>query len=311
MQYFELSLPSGGIVSGRHTLPTLSQDRAHRTPLIVALHGGSYTSQYFDVNSTLSAGPVSSMTGVPFIAIDRPCYKNTSTVLPLPEGVSFFEAWGRCLHCEILPSLWQRFGVPYNCAAVVLLCHSLGSPGGCVAASLHASENHHTYPLSGIILSGFGSDNAFRIRKENQTLCLEDEPKSVSIPLAIKDSTMIPLGTVHPSVYNYSKLLDHPMPIDECRMATKWFPFWRHQWASNIAVPVMIALGERDCVFMPSPDHLRDFAAAFSSSTRVDTSIIPGAPHSLELSFWSRGWYMRCFGFALECVASFERAEAN
>jgi len=40
----------------------------------------------------------------------------------------------------------------------------------------------------------------------------------------------------------------------------------------------------------------------------VEGSLLRGAPHCIELSFWAQGRYARCFGFAMECSASFSAA---
>ena len=51
-----------------------------------------------------------------------------------------------------------------------------------------------------------------------------------------------------------------------------------------------------------SEQHVRNFAAAFKKSPRVESGIVLGAPHSMELSRFGQGWYARAFGFAVECA---------
>jgi hypothetical protein len=65
----------------------------------------------------------------------------------------------------------------------------------------------------------------------------------------------------------------------------------------------MFALVENDPFFEATKQELETCMAAFTSSIRVDGSLINGAPHCMELSYWSQGWYARCFGFAMECSA--------
>lgn len=69
----------------------------------------------------------------------------------------------------------------------------------------------------------------------------------------------------------------------------------------------MFALPEQDCFFEVTTENIRDCMAAFSKSKRVDGSLVQSAPHCMELSYWSQGWYARCFGFAMECSISFGR----
>lgn len=56
---------------------------------------------------------------------------------------------------------------------------------------------------------------------------------------------------------------------------------------------------------MESKEEVDVCLAAFKKSERVEGGLVQKAPHCLELSHWSVGWYARCFGWALECAASF------
>jgi hypothetical protein len=71
----------------------------------------------------------------------------------------------------------------------------------------------------------------------------------------------------------------------------------------------MIGLAERDQLWKGTDEHVKGFASAFSGSPRVDGSVVRGAPHNLEMSYWAQGWYARSFGFAMECAASFAAAD--
>ena len=65
----------------------------------------------------------------------------------------------------------------------------------------------------------------------------------------------------------------------------------------------MYNIGEVDSLWVSTPDAVRDFRNAFTSSPRVEAAMLPMAPHCIDLSRHSRGWLTRCCGFALECVA--------
>ena len=66
----------------------------------------------------------------------------------------------------------------------------------------------------------------------------------------------------------------------------------------------MFALVEDDAFFKATEGEVETCTKAFKKSVRVDGTLMKGAPHCMELSYWSQGWYARCFGFALECSAS-------
>ncbi|KAM5350064.1 hypothetical protein ACJ41O_006569 [Fusarium nematophilum] len=305
METFKLTLIDNTVLSGILNIPTQQRSRPKYCPLVVGLHGGSYTSQYFDATPDYTASQTSSSFSIPFIAIDRPGYKDSTPVMQIPEGSSFPEEWGTRVHKSILPALWAEFGLPNKCSCIVLHCHSLGA---IVAASLHAAASEaSTYPLGGVIVSGFGS-----LLKETggHTAQPNPPPSHIRIPVHVKDSTLLLPGTADEQVYAQSERLDHAIPFDEiASLRTPWLSTWRQRWAANITVPIMITLAERDHYWDATDEHLQDFAASFPRSARIDTSIIRAAPHNLELSYWSAGWYARSFGFAIECAASLALVE--
>ncbi|KAL9635136.1 MAG: hypothetical protein Q9204_002735, partial [Flavoplaca sp. TL-2023a] len=194
MEYFSLRVAENAVITGLRTKVAASAPPIKDTPLIVALHGGSYSAHYYDATPTYSAAPYSAFLRVPFIAINRPAYKD-STALPdaIPEESTFLQEEGRYLHNEILPAVWKAYAADYGALSIVILAHSLSVPMTIIAAALHATalspssneqsqdpeqgdekvmgkeqetkaeqeenakENAKPYPLAGIILSGFGT----------------------------------------------------------------------------------------------------------------------------------------------------------
>ncbi|KAL4981378.1 hypothetical protein BDW68DRAFT_192980 [Aspergillus falconensis] len=112
------------------------------------------------------------------------------------------------------------------------------------------------------------------------TFGMGDKPPSsterlghVLMPLDIKDKVMFRPGTCSPEVLAQSKRLNAATPD-----------------AAHVVVPVMFALVDNDPFFEATRAEIRTCMAAFRNSVR--------------LSYWSQGWYSRCFGFAMECSAS-------
>ncbi|KAF9869753.1 hypothetical protein CkaCkLH20_12796 [Colletotrichum karsti] len=303
MQAFKLDLPENRTVSGLHNIPAPGPTRPKYCPLIVGLHGGSYCSSYFDVDD-YSARHTSTFTGVPFVAIDRPSYEQTTPIGDIPDGSSFQEEWGKTLHQTILPAIWTEFAVPNGCTSIVLHSHSLGTPGACVAAALHAKEISPAYPLAGISFSGFGNGVKY-FRDAIPPPGGDKPPAFFTIPPDAKDAHMFLPGTIDPALKKHTARLNRPVPHEEVAgIASKWLVNWNERYAVKIRVPVNIGLAELDGLWAATDDHLRDFAGAFPASKRVDASLIRGAPHNLELSYWSQGWYARLFGFAMDVATS-------
>ncbi|GKZ78407.1 hypothetical protein AnigIFM56816_001965 [Aspergillus niger] len=302
MQSFTLPLPNNATVAGIHSIPDPNTS-LRRRPLIVALHGGTYDCHYFDGTPDCSASRASIAFGVPFVSIDRPCVGGTSSFLPVPEGSNFNQETGRWLHSYILPALWSKFGGGCNC--IVLLCHSLGVMGGTVAAAMHAQDEKPQYPLGGLIASGMGDKLAPSANSSPPPVYEKVSSDYVSMPADVKDRIMFKPGTCSSEVLAHSDHLNAAMPLVELQQfPTIWLPTWREDWAKHVVAPVMFALVEDDVFFEASEEETRSCTAAFANSVRVDGSLVKGAPHCMELSYWSQGWYARCFGFALECSAS-------
>lgn len=302
MQPFKLTLDNDSALSGLYSIPpNTSPGRPRYCPLIVGIHGASYKSSYFDVTPAYSARLTSQNYGIPFVAIDRPGYGESTSVEPVPEGSTFGEEWGIWLHRYILPRLWKEFGQPNSCTCIVLHCHSLGSNGAIVAAALHAADPEAvTYPLGGVVISGFGS-----LAKDGPAHAEHDPNMThINIPSEIKNLSLLLPGTAEPEIYTHTERLSQPMPMQEVLCLRKsWLPTWRAKWALKVKAPLMIGLAEQDNFWPGTEEHLKDFAGSFTNSRRVDVSLIKGAPHNIELSYWSRGWYARSFGFAMECAA--------
>jgi hypothetical protein len=136
MQDFTLTLANGATLTGLSNLPTQAPATPKYRPLMVGLHGGSYSASYFDVNDKVTASITSNGLGVPWVAPDRPGYRTSTSFNPIPEGSSYCEMFASWLHRYILPVLWEEFGAPQGCTGLVLLCHSLGVTGGVIAAGM-------------------------------------------------------------------------------------------------------------------------------------------------------------------------------
>ena len=157
MESFKVSLSNNAVVTGLASLPSRKNPSSpFPIPLIVAIHGGTFNASYFFADDQHSALPLASALQVPFLAIDRPGYKDSTPFPAVPEDSSYLQEAGKYLHYEILPALWKRYASEVGASCFVLMAHSIGCPGAIVAAALNAESN--LYPLAGLIMSGFGSE---------------------------------------------------------------------------------------------------------------------------------------------------------
>lgn len=305
MQSFKLDLPNNGTVTGAHSLPPPSSSPVQHRPLIIGLHGGCYDHQYFDALPDYSATLASTTFSIPFVSIDRSSYGGTSSILPIPSNSDFTTESANTLHRHILPTLWSEYGVTNGCTCIVLLCHSLGVMVGVASSALHAQDTHAAYPLAGLIASGMGDTQTPSMAGTTPTYSRVDDEHALC-PLELKDKVMFKPGTCAPEMLDQSARLNAIVPVAEMeQFATKYLPTWKAKWAPHVRVPVFYALVEDDPFFVATGEEVERCVRAFTGSVRAEGSLIRDAPHCVELSYWSQGWYARCFGFAMECAASY------
>ncbi|OAP63870.1 hypothetical protein AYL99_03097 [Fonsecaea erecta] len=310
MKPFRLSLPNGAHLSGILSVPTrapTSTATPAYQPLVVGIHGGTYFSKYFDAGTTNSALRLAETLGVPFVSIDRPGYKDSTELPPVSEGSTFLQEEGRYLHRYILPTIWQEFGTSSGATTVVVLAHSLGSPSAIVATALHAKEPQPQYPCGGLIMSGWGTVHG-RPRASAQHIVANGVVDGrIAWLLELKDGPMFGdprLGRVSREIRDMGEELNTSMSLGEFADGSfQWLDYWQ-DYAKEIKVPVMYGLGEHDALWKASRETVHDFAREFRGSPRVESGIVLGAPHCIELSYWGPGWILRCLGFAAECAAT-------
>ncbi|HVR91934.1 MAG TPA: alpha/beta hydrolase [Novosphingobium sp.] len=273
--------------SGRSRLPDCRIARA--LPLVVALHGGTYTSAYFDIPG-FSLLDRAEANGIPIIAIDRPGYGLTS---PLPPTDATID--GQAAHLiPALEQLWDRFGA--DSAGIVLIGHSIG---GAIAATIasHAGQ----LPLIGLAISGVGlrTPSAHRPMWE----ALPDLPQ-VEMPLAIKDDVMFgPPGSFDATLMpTASHIANASAPKAELVAIVSSWQDTVEATLSRIDVPVHYRQAENDKLWIVDEDQITGFAAALTESPRVDAEMISSTGHCMDFHHISAALQLQQLGFALQCA---------
>jgi len=303
MKPFKLSLPDGATVSGRYIFPDSEAKSLHPRPLIVCIHGGSYDSQYFDVDGAHSITNLSTVLKIPVIAIDRPGY-GASTPAPTVENTpTYAQAQGQYLNSTILPALWQTFANRAQASAIVLLSHSIGAMMATFSAGSYTGQE--PYPLAGLITSGIGAEIDEGPRQGMLQLLSQATDESIRFELAPKDAIMLNLPHMDIAPHEMSRFtesLNRPVPYDEILdINTTWLTYWK-EYSSKVSVPLLYGLAEYDALWTCSQEAVDKYKAAFPQSPNVTCEIMPMAPHCIELSFQSQAWYLKCFAFAIECT---------
>ncbi|KAI4144449.1 MAG: hypothetical protein L6R39_004175 [Caloplaca ligustica] len=304
MDPFSLPLSNSALVTGLRT-PPLSSPPPKGTPLVVAIHGGSYSAHYFDAAPSNSALPISNFLCVPCVAINRPGYLDCSTLhTPLPEDSTYCQEEGKHLHQEILPSIWRAYSEAYSVSSIVVLAHSLSVPMAVVAAALHAQQEDKAYPLAGVILHGFGTRLNTASMDSIHPFIDPSSPR-IALPVRLKDELML-CGLADQDVLEQSEGLNTSVGLPEfADGGGSWLTYWREKYAQFVKSPVLYSLAGEDKLWIATVETVDEFAGAFTSSVGVERGLVVGAPHCMELGRAGSVWYARCFGWALECGVAF------
>lgn len=284
-----------GDFSGLHRTPVTT--RPMDRPLIIAVHGGTYTSAYFDIAgySLLDSAAAS---GLSLVAPDRNGYGDTP-LLPPTERTILGQA--RSLRQWIRES-WRHFDA--ECGGIVLIGHSIG---GAIAARI-ASEPEDL-PLLGLAVSGVG----LRTPADHRPMwnALPDIPR-VEILSAMKDGVMFgPAGSYHSDMPAASHRADAPAPRAELVDIVSTWHDDVHAILGKITVPVHYRQGEFDHLWIVDESEVTGFAAALTSSPRVDAALVKGAGHCLDFHRVGAGFHLQQLGFALQCAAQSPTHRAN
>jgi pimeloyl-ACP methyl ester carboxylesterase len=257
-------------------------------PLVVAVHGGGYTSAYFDVPGYSLLERAAAL-GVPVLAVDRPGYGGSS---PVPSDGSVFLANAQVLE-HLIGELWQAYGA--GTAGVVLVGHSIGVP-----ISLAIAAQGPEWPLLGVAVSG----------------CLLREPERFAgIWASIPDLTLLspseekaqlmfgPEWTRRADMPEAAYFANEPvLKAELVESSTSWYGLFR-DLAPKISVPVQLRLGEYDALWIADDEQIAEFATALSASPSVDAAFFPAAGHAIDYHRVGAAFQTGQLAFALHCAA--------
>jgi pimeloyl-ACP methyl ester carboxylesterase len=254
--------------------------------LIIAFHGGTYDSAYYDggPDSLLSLG---ALLGYLVIAPDRPGYG--ATAAGAPSDMSF------AAQTHILAAAVARLAKDYaGGAPAVLVGHSIGGMLAlCVAA---ASESAGL--IAGVEVSGLGERWQPGLREMWGSL-IGDAP-SVTVPAQAHGQVMLgPPGTYADGQDARNAELIRPMSMPELTDVVDWSGTLPGV-AAQVSVPVSLTLAEHDHIWQSDAEARAVLAAHFTAAPAVRTELFPAAGHSIELHRNARAYTLRQLACAEE-----------
>jgi pimeloyl-ACP methyl ester carboxylesterase len=281
----DVSVDTGELrLSGRIAGP-----RTTHRGVIVALHGGTYDSAYYDSGpgSLLQLG---ALLGYLVIALDRPGYGATQTADPAQLS---FPAQARVLSAAV-EKIIQDYGAE---AGVVLTGHSIGGMLAlCVAAAAPAGT------ITAVEVSGLGERWQPGLR-EMWSSMIGDTP-SVTLPADAHSRVMLgPPGTHSSAQQARNAQLIRPLPMPELISVVAWGDMLPSV-AAKVTVPVNITLAEHDNIWQSDADARAALSLHFTETPSIRTELFAGAGHSIELHRNARAYCLRQLAFAEQWLSA-------
>ncbi len=280
-----------GDLTGRVRLPGSGINHSP-LPLIVALHGGTYTSRYFDIpGASLLDRAVAN--GMPAVALDRPGYGG-SPALPAAQSTVIGQA---TYLLKALEDCWRRYG--QGTKGIFLIGHSIG---GAITASIAAqvANGSAQFPLLGLALSGM----CLKTPPEHKPLweSLPDTP-TVEMPGPVKVQMMFgPAGSYEPAMVEASQAADSPAPKAELIDIVSTWTDNAPKTLDAIKVPVHYRQSAQDPLWIMSAAEVDGFAKALTNSPRVDAAIVQQTGHCMDFHHYGHALQLQQLGFALQCA---------
>lgn len=277
---FQLSI-DGTTCSGR-----LSQSEGTnplKNPIVVAIHGGTYYSKYFDVPN-YSLLEVAEKEGLVAIAIDRPGYGESD---PLPDTPDLLHQNALYLH-DIIPRVVAE--LTSGEAPIFLIGHSMGGAIAITIASLQPEW------LGGIAISGIGTVVPPELPSVFANLPLEP---LVTLPSNMKDSVMFgPPASLADEMPLASHVANTTVPLSELFDVTSGWVDRFSGLAGTVEVPVHYRQAEFDHLWVTDSSTVNDFAKSFQRSNEVDAQIWPGVGHCIDFHKASMEFQSQQLAFA-------------
>lgn len=280
-------------VDGRRLSGRTAEPDGETRAVVVALHGGSYSSRYFDLRAGHRSSALQNYTdlGYRVIALDRPGYGAAAGAAPaecsFDAQATILRAAVAQLHAEL------GHGLP-----VFLAGHSIG---GMLAMTMAAGAIDA--PLRGVMASAMGMVWQPGILEMWSSL-ISDAP-DVAVPNEARDQIMFAADPhlVDAAVQQEAGADLHPIPAEELRGAVTWHEAMPAV-AADIRVPVLHVLPEHDGIWASDEDAQRQAEAALKAVEGATVMVQRAAGHCLDAHRAGYAHHLATAAFFETCLAA-------
>lgn len=258
------------------------------SPLLVCLHGGGYTSRYFDAPGC-SVLAQASAAGFPAVALTRPGYPADDE--SARRQPSFAAAAG--IIAEVITDVWDQLGG--SRPGIVLAGHSIGA-----AVAVHVASRKPAWPLLGLAISGVGdifTPTALELFQQ-----LAPDVVFTSSFDAARRLLYGPDWTLSTTALADVADLHMNSPSADLVEITNG---WLHdlpEIAPSVDVSLHYTLAEFDGLWNVSPQSVETFARYFANAPFVDASLWRAAGHNIEHHRLGPAYTRSVLSFAERCA---------
>ena len=274
-------------LSGRIQIPaTLSNSDL---PLVVAIHGGTYTSAYFDLPGYSLMDRAAAL-GIPILALDRPGYGSSAELSG--DDASLIGQAG--FLTKALQKAWQKYG--QSTRGIVLIGHSIGA-----AITLCIAADPTNFPLLGLAVSGVCLRTPDELR---DAFAASPAGPFLDFPTPMKDQVMFgPEGSFSRDMPQASHATNAPARRREIVDINTVWPQAAREVLGRVRVPVHYRQAEVDRLWIVDENEVVQFAEALSESPRVDAAMMSNTGHCIDFHRVGAALQVQQLGFALQCAA--------
>lgn len=283
----EFTVTTGlGQVSGVLGLTDVGADRKHRS-LLVAIHGGTVTSKYFDVPG-YSMVEAAMAAGFDILAMDRPGYRGTA---PLDDCLDMLHRNAERISA-LLPLVAAGLALPMR--EVILIGHSMG---GVIATTIAAT--HPQWPLRAIAGSGFAQFLPPFLKEAFASL---PNQYYVEVPTEMMESLMFgPSETLNPDMPVASRIMNSRIPRSELiDIGTGWADR-APGLAARVTVPVYYKLAQHEKLW--NPQDMAAFAALYTHAPKVESGQLQDMGHCSDFNKTGHRYQKELLAFAASVEA--------
>ncbi|GAA2359001.1 alpha/beta hydrolase [Dactylosporangium salmoneum] len=278
------------VEGGPLTAITAGPAHAGGKPLVAAVHGGTYTAEYFDVDGSGSGTfmDVFSAAGYPVVSFNRPGYGGSLVLEPAENTFP--------RHALLLADAIGQAARRASTDRVFLVGHSIG---GMISLMITAGELD--FRLVGASVTGMGAV----IRADGAAHALASLPEEATVDLPYDQRDQVMFGPPHTYTEVGVKAAHEayaPTPVRDLVQAPRWADEHLPGLAPRVRVPVHNALAEFDALWDSTPANVGKFAGMLTNAPVVNAGIARDTGHSLDHHILGHALFLRQLAFAEECM---------